>query len=111
LGIFFKETTFNGDDFFDSLFTEIDKYFQWLENQEIKNRWRDHKFQNYLIIANKDNSELKFCLELPESLKLSLSKTYISSFGYANNKKTWLESIYQQPIPSYLIDSSMIGNK
>lgn len=69
---------------------------------------REPELQNYLIIANKDDQEIRFCLTLPDGKTLPLPRTYISSFGYAGTKKIGLETTYEEPIPSYLIDSNLI---
>jgi hypothetical protein len=108
LGILFTTGIFAWDDFFEQLSVKIQENFNitndwtvmWWQNPSLDN-------QNYLIIANIDPQELKFCLQLPTNIKLPLNKTYISSFGYAGSKKIGLETIYQQPIPSYLIDNNI----
>lgn len=107
LGIFFTSWTFEGNNFFALLTSKIQTSFNTTTNSAIMNREREQWLQNYLIIANKDDQDLRFCLTLPDNKTLALPKTYISSFGYAGTNKMGLETIYQQPIPSYLIDSSI----
>ncbi len=105
--IFFTSWIFQWDDFFEKFSETIQTTFETTNDQTVINR-QNWDLQNYVIIANKSQKELTFCLKLPEWEELSLSKTYISSFWYAGNKKLWLETIYQQPIPSYLIDSTIV---
>ncbi|AHB41460.1 hypothetical protein P148_SR1C00001G0670 [candidate division SR1 bacterium RAAC1_SR1_1] len=106
LGIFFTSGSFGDDDFFQKLSNKIQESFNTIDDPIIRNRQLESELQNYLIIANKEDQELRFCLSIPNGT-LALPKTYISSFGYAGTKKMGLETVYQQPIPSYLIDSSL----
>lgn len=107
LGIFFTDWIFQWDDFFEEFNEKIKEAFEKTSDYETINWTNLQNLQNYVIIANKDSQELSFCLELPEWNTLALTKTYISSFWSTNTKKMWLETIYQQPTPSYLIDSSI----
>jgi len=107
LWIYFTNSTFEWEDFFENISDKIQETFNTTNQNLVMNRQREQWLQNYLIIANKNSQELSFCLELPTGDTLTLPKTYISSFGYVWDKKTGLETIYQQPIPSYLIDSSI----
>lgn len=108
LGIYFTSGTFQWDDFFENLKEKIQTSFNTTLDTIVMNRERELWLQNYLIIANKDDEDLSFCLELPTDKTLPFPKTYISSFWYANGKKVGLETIYQQPIPAYLLDSSIM---
>jgi len=107
LWIFFTGLVFQWEDFFENFVNNINESFTNIMDANIMDR-QNWDLQNYIIIANKENKELSFCLELPDWKEFSLAKTYISSFWYAWTKKIWLETIYQQPIPSYLIDSSIL---
>lgn len=106
--IFFKTGVFYWNTFFEELSESIKDALEKTNDYEATNWLSLQNLQNYIIIANKDSQELSFCLKLPQWSTLALPKTYISSFGSTNTKKMWLETIYQQPTPSYLIDSSII---
>lgn len=109
--MFFTGAVFNWDDFFEKFVKNVDKNFEKIMYLSIKDwqtsNWQKSNLQNYLIIANKENRELSFCLNLLDWEKLALAKTYISSFWYIGDKTIWLETVYEQPIPSYLIDSDI----
>lgn len=107
LGIFFMSGIFQGYDFFEILKHNIQQSFNATDDRYVKNREEQFWLQNYLIIANTSPQDLRFCLQLPDNKTLPFPKTYISSFGYAWTKKIGIETIYQQPIPSYLIDSNL----
>ncbi len=107
LGMYFSSEIFQGDSFFEVFSDKVQQKFNTTNDTILMNRKEEPSLQNYLIIANKESQEIQFCLKLPQNEKLPLPKVVISSFWYAGTKKIGLESIYQQPIPSYLIDSSI----
>lgn len=107
LGMYFSSEIFQGDSFFEVFSDKVQQKFNTTNDTILMNRREEPALQNYLIIANKGSQEIQFCLTLPENEKLPLPKTVISSFWYAGTKKIGLESTYQQPIPSYLIESSI----
>ncbi len=106
-GIFFETEIFWWENFFEDFNVKAHNLFREDNDPSIRNRQYDNDLQNYLIIANKNDTQLEFCLQIPWDNNLPLPKTYISSFWYSNWKKISLESIYKLPIPSYLIDSSI----
>jgi uncharacterized sporulation protein YeaH/YhbH (DUF444 family) len=78
-----------------------------LEDSRLKQWQTDTKFSPYFIIANKDNRDISFCLTLPSGSMLPTQTYLIQSFGSYWTTKLWLEATYKQPLPSFLIDSSL----
>ncbi len=98
---------FTGKSLYWNVFEEFVKNIKSFYSATIDPAFSDRQhwdLQNYLIIANTEKRNLEFCLQSQQ--ELSLEKTYISSFGEITTEKIWLETIFQQPIPSYLIESS-----
>lgn len=80
-----------------------------LEDSRLNNWQTNSTLFPYLIIANKDNRAITFCLDLPQGSVLPTQQYLIQSFGSYWTTKLWLEATYKQPLPSFLIDSSF-GN-
>lgn len=103
--IYFTTKIFEGDTFFEDFTNELNNYFNTIEDRDIMD-WEHHpSFQNYLIIANKDNQDLSFCLTLSTWQNLPLQQTYITSFWFAGDQKIGIETKVIQEIPSYLIET------
>lgn len=78
-----------------------------LEDIVLSARQTQNTLSPYLIIANRDFTPLSFCLELPQSSSLPTQQYLIQSLWYFWSTKLWLDATYRQPIPSFLINSSL----
>ncbi len=92
---------------FEQFNNKIDGVFSSLEDFPLLSWKTSNDFQNYLVIANTSDHEFSFCLQLPEGESLPLQQYGIKSLGAAGWQKLGLEAIYKQPVPSYLIETSL----
>lgn len=101
------------------------KSLQWRENM-IRNYFDAYSdyysgdviFENdnylmYLIISNVENSAVSFCINMDDInspignnvIELPTMKFFVNSLATYWDKEVWLQAIYRQPIPDFLINS------
>ena len=86
-----------------SLVNRFSSYVAWSSLQS----WQasDFPFKNYLVISYYTwTDSLNFCLSLSGS-QLPTAQYLVTSLGTFNDQKLWLEALYKQPIPSFLLNS------
>jgi len=75
----------------------------------------DYEYMNYLpylILSNPDlDVEVSFCIKDNNGRERPTQKYFISSRGNYNWRVVWLQAIYQQPTPSFLINPYLDQNQ
>lgn len=105
-GVYFTTWDFGTPRFFNGFSSKVQGVFASLEDFELLDWKNNTALQNYLVVANKSDHKLSFCLAI-QGWQLPTEQYLIKSFGMYGNQKIGLEAVYKQPIPSYLIESSL----
>lgn len=87
------------------------KNAEWIQplvtsSQTLDNLYKtkEYPFRNYLIIANNTlDKETSFCINSPTPI--ATDNFFIRSNGRYNDQTLWLELLYKQPIPWFLLNS------
>jgi len=88
----------------------IDHYTQSVFNELIHNQ----NYLMYLIISNINEDVAYFCVHMEDVftphghsniVQLPTANFFVNSFGRIWEKSVWLQAIYRQPVPSFLVNS------
>lgn len=91
--------------FLDEFNTEMLRVQIWLRPLPDVFTSLDYPFKNYLILANTQAWEISFCIK--SDTPLPTDNFHITSNGMYHEQTIWLELIYRQPIPSFLMNSAL----
>lgn len=58
----------------------------------------------YIVLSNPGNNEVKFCITNSSTSDWTTTRYFVSSIWEYMWKTVWLQAIYEQPVPSFLIN-------
>lgn len=95
----YMKSIYAGEDFFTRYFGDFDSYYWWV--------WYNNYFP-YIIISNPNEYSVQFCISAWDDQEKIYSwpttKYYITSRWEYMGKTVWLQAVYMQPVPSFLIN-------
>lgn len=91
--------------FFSQYFNAFQGYYADLQLWSILSDYIDrNKLLPYIVLSNSTGSDLKFCISNSQTRDWPATKYFISSVWEYMWKTVWLQAIYEQPVPSFLIN-------
>lgn len=99
----------------DDFFTQFDEYVQTLawdsQFTDMINIFGNEKFDFYILISNTENSvPTSLCLWHPSNqvgkiVRFPTQKFYIKSSGIYRDKQVWIQALYKQALPDFLVNT------
>lgn len=99
-GIFFQSGSLDG--WLQSFLTAFDTQFREPQGISSLDRRDISPYRFFFMISNPSDKDISFCVNVPWALPTQ--QYYLQSQWTYDSQKLWLEAIYKQPIPDFLLN-------
>ncbi len=108
--LLFIESLDGSDDMISTYFDDYINYYTQTVFDELIN---NENYLMYLVISNINEDLASFCIHMEEVpmpignkvIYLPTANFFVNSLGSIGDKSVWLQAIYRQPVPSFLVNS------